>query len=59
MLPIHMLVEYIFSIMLEFSEYIINKIPAFNIPNIFYKQEPIKMFCDKCNQYSFSKYRNS
>lgn len=33
-------------------KYIINKIPAFNIPNIFYKQEPIKMFCDKCNQYT-------
>lgn len=33
-------------------KYIVNKIPSFKIPNIFYKQESIKMFCDNCDQYT-------
>lgn len=35
---------------------IVNKIPSFNILNIFYKPEPIEMFCDECDKMVEVKY---
>lgn len=52
MLPILIIVigiEYVIK-------YIVNKIPTFNIPNIFYKPEPIEMFCDECDKMVEVKY---
>ena len=46
-----MLPTLVFAIGVEYIlKYIFNKIPTFNIPNIFYKPETVEMFCDNCDK---------